>query len=255
VLVLLLLLAPLTLGEVDAARRLAEIQQQFPLRSRAQSIADARRLADEAPGTEAAGRALLFLGGLALEAGAHGEASGWYERARGAHVAVRALAERGLGDVAFAERRYGEAMHRYDAAIGDAAPPLRDELRFKRAAAGRMRRGWLGEWAAWLAAAGALLVMWWRRDPGAPRVPREVVFVGPVYAIVIAAALGRDPRALPALVGIAAGSLALLWAWGRVPRPGAARALLGPCLSAQAAVIYAACHRAHLLDAILMRGL
>lgn len=256
----LLVLLPLALDPARAAARLDQIRHEFVARPKAESMARLARLADDAPGTPAAARALDWLGDLERTAHHDARAAAAYRRAYAMPDAEgHRLAARGLGDLALDAGRYGEAQRLFAEARAGASGVLAEELRQKIALAGRLRRRALGEWACWavvglaLAWFAARSRFWARPRPG---LPTEALYVAPVYALLLAGCLGRDPAVLHALALLAAWSTALILAAGlaarRAPPAGYARlGHAGLLVVANLALFFAICNRAGIVDTLL----
>ncbi len=259
-LALLIATLPLMLDESGAAARLAELRQGFVGRPKAQSMAELERLADDAPGTAAAARALDWLGDLRRGSGDVPGAAVAYGRAyRSADPEGHRLAARGLGDLAVEKGRFvrGEALYR-EARAG-AAGVLALELDQKIANARRSHRRALAEWASWALVVGALVYFVARARPWRRPwlgLPTEALYAAPVYALLVAGCVGRDPGVLHALWLCALWSLALIAAAGLAARRRAplgwgrlAHAVL--LATANAALFYAVLNRTGVLDSFL----
>lgn len=245
------------LDEPAAAARLAELRRDFAGKPKAQSMAELARLADEAPDTGAAARALDWLADLRRGEHDLDGARDAYARAyRSRDDEGHRLAARGLGDLALDDKHYVRAHALYVEARAGATGVLAAELDLKIALAEKLRKRQLGEWAAWLLVAGTLAAFAWRsRFWQRPRLglPSEALYVVPVYLLLIGGCIGRDAGVLHALWLCAVWSTALIFAAGlsarRRPPVGAARvghaALL---LFANLALFYACCNRAAILD-------
>jgi hypothetical protein len=252
----LLLAPPLALDENAATARLAELRDSFSRRAKAESIADLERLANEAPSTEAAGRALLWLGDLARQDHQTARAVTFYTRAYGFTGEVHRLAARGRGDMAMIAHHYGDALRFYDEARPGASPVLSAELDQKRELAIRLtaRRVWA--WIAWALYAAVVAFFVARARPwrGEVRVPTEALYAAPIYALLILGCLGRDATVLHALVLCAPGSLLVIAASGLAARRAPTRKWLHATLlvAANFALFYGAIHRAGLVDTLLI---
>jgi hypothetical protein len=146
VIALLVVALPLLLDESAAAARLAELRSGFVGRPKAQSMAALAALADEAPDTAAAARALDWLGDLRRNDGDRDGAGSAYARAyRTSDRLGRCLAARGLGDLAVERGEFvrGEALYREARAAADGVLAL--ELDQKIANAKKQHRRALGE--------------------------------------------------------------------------------------------------------------
>jgi hypothetical protein len=239
--------------EQAAAQRLDEIERAYTMTPSDRVEADALALAARMPETTAAGRALVWLGALALQHHQPARAASRFREARRRfpHGEIGALAARGLGDVALTERRWSEAIARYDEARLDASPLLAHELDDKRTIAVRERGRTRFEVACWIVYALALgwfarAVRRWRRA-----VPVETRFLLPVDAILLAACWGRDPRVWTAMLWITLGSLVLVTAGFADPRP-RSHAALDVCafVLGTAAMIFVGLHHGGALDAL-----
>jgi hypothetical protein len=252
---------PLMLDESGAAARLAELRHNFVGRPKAESMAALARLADEAPDTAAGARALDWLGDLRRGDGDRAGARAAYARAyRSSDAEGHRLGARGLGDLDVEQGAFvrGEALYR-EARTG-AGGVLALELDQKIANARRQHRRALVEWLAWLWVVATLAYFlarsrFWRRPR--PGLPAEVLYVVPVYALIIAGCLGRDPAVLHALWLCAVWSLALIAAAGlaahRVaPSVGARLAHAALLVAANGALFYAVLNRTGTMDALFM---
>jgi tetratricopeptide (TPR) repeat protein len=256
----MILLLILLVGDVDAAARLAEIRARFTQRDKHESIADLERLAGDAPATEAGGQAAAWRGALAQQAGDLDAAAEWYQRALAAPPgAARRLGERGLGDLDVAARRYASAQRHFAEASLGAEGVLLEELSQKRQIAATLeRRQWL-EWAAWLVVALALGYFAARawRGAGPLRPPLELIYVIPIYALLLAGGWGRDADVLRALEMGALGSTALIAAGGLSVRRNAPRGMLRwlqalLLLAGNLALFYAVVNRTGIYDKLVM---
>ncbi len=168
---------------------------------------------------------------------------------------MQRLSLRGRGDVAIAEERFLDARRLYGQALPGAPPILQMELEQKYAAALRLFRRAVAAWLAW--ALVAVVLAWFavriRRGRGPLRPPLELVYVAPVYALLIVGCLGRDPSVLRALILCALGSMIVIAASGIAARRAPDRPLLHATLLALAnlALFYAILYRANLLDTLL----
>lgn len=257
-LALLIATLPLLLDEAGATARLAELRRDFVARPKAQSMAQLAALADEAPNTGAAARALDWLGDLRRGEGDRAGAEAAYARAyRSRDPEGHRLAARGLGDLTVERGQFvrGEALYR-EARAG-AAGVLAIELDQKIANAQKSHRRALGEWACWafVAAALAFFVARGRAWQRPLLVPTEALYVAPVYALLVAGCLGRDPPVLHALWLCALWSLALIAAAGlsarRAPPVGGAKLAHAALLvAANGALFYAVVNHAGILDSL-----
>ena len=218
-------------------------------------------LADEAPGTLSGARALVWLGDLwRVEKDAR-RAADCYRRAYASSDAeVHTRAARGLGDLEMNARKFAAAHRLYEDARASATGAVLDaELDQKIVLARKGQRRAIAEWAAWafVAAAIAGLLLrsgFWRR----PRltIPVELLYAVPVYLLFIMACWGRDPQVEAALWMFAPGSLALIGCSGlasqREPPRGLRRvAHAGLLAVTTAALLYAACNRAGIIDSLV----
>lgn len=248
-------------------RTYAELERDFALRPRAETLAALDRLAREQPRSPAAPRALLWRGQLALVDGqpevARARLSALLSRYPAAPGAP--LAEVALGELALSAGRLDEAGQRFEAAALTASPALRAELASRQAAlrtAVERRRLGLGALAV-LSLCLALLALAARAPgPGAAplRLPLETVFALPLASLLVLSGWLADRRATAALALGAAGSLALTTlsglaaqrraAAGRRPRSLAhgAPLALGALLLGLTALAYLAAWQGQLLD-------
>jgi hypothetical protein len=258
-LALLIATLPLLLDEPTAAARLAELRRDFVGRPKAQSMAALAALADEAPDTAAAARALDWLGDLRRGAGDVAGAERAYARAyRSRDPEGHRLAARGLGDLTVERGGFvrGEALYREARAGAEGLLAL--ELEQKIANAKKAHRRALAEWASWALVIVALAYflarsrVWQRPRLG---LPTEALYAAPVYALLVAGCVGRDPAVLHALWLCAAWSLALIAAAGLSARRtlplGAARLAHAALLfAANGALFYAVLNHAAILDSL-----
>jgi hypothetical protein len=258
--VLLSLLSLLSVGDVDAAARLAEIRARFTQRDKSESTLALEQLAREAPSTEAGGQAAAWRGALAQQAGDLDGASEWYARALTAPPgAARRLGARGLGDLDVAARRYRSAERRFAEAARGADGVLAEELTQKLALAQKLAlRQWI-EWASWLMVALALGYFAARawRGTGALRPPLELIYVAPIYALLVAGGWGRDADVLRALIMGALGSAALITAAGLAARRAAPTGKLRwlqalALVAGNLALFYAVVNRTGIYDKLIM---
>ncbi len=256
-LALLIVTLPLALDSATAATRLGELRRDFVTKPKAVSMAALARLADDAPDTAAAAQALDWLGDLRRGTGDRAGAEAAYARAyRSTDPDGHRLAARGLGDLAVGRGEFvrGEALYREarDGAVGVLALELDQKIKNAR----RAHRRSLGEWGSWALIVGALGFFlarsrfWARPWLGWPT---EAWYVAPVYALLIAGCVGRDPAVLHALWLCALWSLALIAAAGLATRRqapvGGARLLHAALLvAANGALFYAVMVRAQILD-------
>ena len=258
-LALLIATLPLMLDPSAAAARLAELRHDFTARPKAQSMAELARLADEAPDTAAAAQALDWLGDLRRGEGDRDGARAAYGRAyRSSDPDGHRLGARGLGDLAMEAGRFVRAEALYRQARAGAGGVLALELDQKIGNARKSHRRAVAEWACWALIAAALAYfvarsrVWRRPRLGAPT---EALYVVPVYALLIAGCVGRDPAVLHALWLCALWSVALIAAAGlsmrrRLPVGGARIAHATLLVAANAALFYAVLNRAAILDSL-----
>lgn len=256
----LLVFLPLFLDESAAMARLDKIRLEFTQRPKEQSVAELVKLGDEAPDTQAGARALAWLGDLAHLQKEDAIAVGFYRRAYDSRAGGEGhrLGARGLGDVDIGTRDYGDALDKYREAAAGATGVMATELGLKIELAQKLRRRALGEWGAWiglllLVTAYLLRARVWRRP--VLEFPVEVLYVMPIYALLLAGCYGRDEAVMRALWIIALGSTALIAAAGlsarRVPPLGLRRWLHVLVLAAaNVALFYAACNRAMIIDSL-----
>ena len=170
------------------------------------------------------------------------------------------LGARGLGDLAMEGGHFARGETLYRQARSGAGGVLAIELDQKIANARKQHRRALLEWAAWALIGGALAYFLarsrvWQR----PRIglPTEALYVVPVYALLIAGCLRRDPAVLHALWLMALWSLALIAAAGlaarrRTPLGSERLAHAGLLAAANVALFYAVLNRAGVLDSLFM---
>jgi hypothetical protein len=253
-----LLLLPGVVDEQVADERLAAMERGYAAQPGPVWEAEALRFADEAPGSQAAARALIWAGALALRDGRAAQAGQRFGEARRrfARGELGVLAARGLGDVAMSERHWTAAIARYDEALVDASPLLRHELTEKREMAERERaRSWL-ELVAWLLLVACLVGLIRPLRTYRPELPLEARLLAPVYAVLVAAAWGRDPRAPVAMAWIAVGSLLLVTVAYAARRPGRRARDTVTLLIGTVAVIYIGLRRSGVMNALVetLRG-
>jgi hypothetical protein len=222
-------------------------------------MAELMRLADEAPGSPAAARALDWLADLLRGEGDRAGARVAYERAyRSRDPEGRRLAARGLGDLTVEEGHFVRAEALYREARDGAGGVLALELDQKIANAIKAHRRAMGEWACWAFILGALAWFVARSRPWqAPRLgwPTELIYVVPLYALIVVGCIGRDPAVLHALWMCALWSGALIAGAGlaarRRPPMGVGRYGHAVVLAAaNLALFYAVCNRAAILDSL-----
>jgi hypothetical protein len=244
-----------SLDAATAGAELERLQHELAKRGKPETMAALDRLADDAPDTEASGRALVWLGDLARQGNDIARAEKAYGRAATRGGDVGRLGERGLGDVALLQHAYRAARTHYDRAARGAPPLLAAELAEKHTLASRLE-------ARRLAAYGcvgvvALALLWFAariRRRGPPlAVPTELIYVLPVYALLVAGSWGLDPNVLHALSWCALSSLVVIafsaLAAMRAPvRPWLHIAVLG---AANAALFYTILWRTQLLDPLI----
>jgi hypothetical protein len=256
----LLVLLPLFLDESAAQVRFDKIRLEFTQRPKEQSVAELVKLGDEAPDTQAGARALAWLGDLSHLQKEDAIAVGFYRRAYDSRAGGEGhrLGARGLGDVDMGTRDYGDAVDKYREAAAGATGVMATELGLKIELAKKLRRRALFEWAAWIGLLLLLVAYLVRARVWLKPVlefPVEVVYVVPIYALLLAGCYGRDPSVLHALWIVALGSTALIAAAGlsmrREPALGLRR--WGHVLllaAANVALFYAACNRAMIIDSL-----
>ena len=241
-----------SLGPKEADARLLLLQQDFSGRPKAEAMGDLARLAEDAEGTDAAGRAWVWLGDLRRQAGDPGGAEAAYRRAYGGRTeeASHRLSARGLGDLALAARHLEAAAQLFAEASVGAPAPLAEELRQKRARIDTLRRRGRLEWLAWslVALSGILLGRGVRRPL---RAPIELWFVLPIYGLFLAGGAGRDPDVFVALAGTAAGSIVLIGLFGLGERAGRRLRTAALLILGNLALLAAVLNRAGLVDRML----
>jgi len=246
----------LTLDGPTAAARLDELRQQLAARGKVETMRELERLAVDAPGTEAGARASLWLADLEQQAGDRPGAKASYLRARPMGGELESLAERGLGDLAMLDGRYVEARRHFDAASLHASTLLRAELDQKRALASRLHVRALGAYAALLLVVAALAWFLVRTIRGRAklRLPTEVAYVLPIYALLILGAWGHEPNVLRALIWCALASVPLIALSGLAAMRSPARTWLhvGVVGVANLALFYVIVWRCDLIDSLLM---
>jgi hypothetical protein len=246
----------LTLDAPTAAARLDDLRHQLAARGKTQTMNELERLGRDAPDTDAGAHALLWLGDLARENGEPERATVAYQRARPMGGEVQALADRGLGDLALRKQRFVEAARLYDSALPFATPLLRAELEQKRALAVRLRARALAAWIALgvVAAALAWFVARIVRRKTPLQFPTEILYVLPVYALLVLGGWGRDANVFHALILCAAASLPLitLSALAAMRSPARPWLHLGVLGAASVALFYAIVWRCELIDSLLM---
>ena len=157
-----------------------------------------------------------------------------------------------------AQKNYRQALAHFQTALPGGGL-LGEELAQKTALARRLLARQRVEWAAWLflcAVLGYFVVRAWRGD-GPLRPPLEAVYVVPLYALLIAGALGRDPLVMQALLLGGAVSVVLVFVVGlalrRAPPTGRLRwAQAGLLVAANLALFYAVLNRTGLVDTLVM---
>lgn len=258
-LALLIVTLPLVLDPAAADARLAELRRDFVGRPKAQSMAALAALADEAPDTPAAARALDWLGDLRRGEGDRAGAEAAYARAYRSHDRQgHCLAARGLGDLAAERGQFSRAGALFREARAEADGVLALELDQKIANTQKSLRRAIAEWACWAFVVAALAYFVARsRFWAKPRLgaPTEALYAAPVYALLIAGCVGRDPAVLHALWLCALWSLALIATAGLSSRRsaphGSARVAHVALLTlANGALFYAVLNRAAILDSL-----
>jgi hypothetical protein len=245
--------APASANEAEA--ELTRIQTAFAHDPRGSWEANAEALIARWPSSAAAGKALIWLGGLALARRDRLRARVCFGAAlqRFPEGELAALAHRGLGDVSFGERHWMAALAEYDEALPQASPLLRYELLEKRAATLTEQRRFLLEVAAWGIA--SVICSWfaWRSRRQRFRLPPETVWLAPIYILLVMAAWGRDPNVPSALAYFACGSLALVTVAFAGRRQGTTRSLVleaALVTIGNLAIAYIAIRRAGLIDVL-----
>jgi hypothetical protein len=251
----------LFLAEADATSALTDLRARFASRPKEESLVALEQLARSAPNTDGGSQAAAWRGALAQQAGDPQAAQRWYAMAFAAPVGTTGhrLGARGLGDLDLRARRYRDARHHFELAAAGAEGILAQELSEKVQLSIKLeRRHWL-EILCWGLVAAALLYFAARawRGEGPAGAPLELVYVIPVYLLLIVGALGHDPLVLEALILAAVGSLALIatagWA-SRRKKPSArlrwAHAAL--LVAANLALFFAVVNQTGLLDSLVM---
>lgn len=258
--VALLVLVPLLLDQSAAQAQLDRIRAEFGQRGKTASVALLAELAEAAPETQAGARALDWLGDIAHLQKEVPLARKYYERAYASPAGgdARRLAARGLGDCDLDEHRWAAATAHFREAIDGAAGVLEVELRNKIGVAEKLRKRGIAENGCWiffgLALAGFFgRARFWKKP--ALGVPTELVYVTPLYALMLAGCWGRDAGVFHALWIMALGSIALVGAAGlssrRVPPLGWRRWLHALVLAtANGALFFAACNHAMIVDSL-----
>ena len=216
------------------------------------------QLADRAPHTETAGRALLWLGDLSLQAGEPDRAERFYRRADRGLGLMHWLALRGQGDVALARGQGRLAARIYREAQLGGEPSLASELSAKVKLADRVWHERAGAWLCALMLAAAFATFVWRIGRGSAGplgIPAELWYVVPVYALFIVGCLGRDWQVLEALSSCAAGLFGLILASGlaamRAP-PRRAWLQVTALVVSNFALFFLVLYQAGLIDRFLM---
>lgn len=205
---------PALVDDAAAEVEYDRVREEFGHVPRARSLAALEAVAAAHATAPASGRALLWLGDLALRDHQGDDAGRHYAEAhlRFPHGEIGALGLRGLGDVAYFQGRYTDAIPLFEAALAEAPPVLAIELRQKRAIAFESRRRFGYEIGAWLVL--GLVAAWFCRRALAQRdslhFPVEAQFLLPLYALLVAACWGRDAGVRHALYWLSLGSLALV---------------------------------------------
>jgi hypothetical protein len=239
-----------SVGEAPLASELDRIEQGYAIQPVQRWTAAAEALIERAPTSQTAGRALVWLGALALRARQLTLADTRFAEARRRfpHGGLAALAARGRGDVAMASGHWRDAIARYDEAMPDADPVVAAELTEKRVLAAREQHRVYAEIVAWIAVALCALGIATPLRRLRWTLPPEARFLAPVYALLIGAAWTRDPHVAQAMLWIALGSLLL--ATLRRERSARARSRVDSALLilASAALVYIGVRRADVLD-------
>jgi hypothetical protein len=256
-----LLLVPLVLDEAAATARLADVQATFTRHAKSQSMQSLAQLADAAPQTTAGARAAEWLGDLSRSEHDDAQAARYYACAfAGRDPRARTLAARGLGNIALDRGHYAEAIRDYSVArAGASSPQLVVELDLRLALARRLHWRALAEWTCWLFVFATVLSLlaqsrFWRTPR--PAIPLELLYIAPVYVLLIGACIGRDPKVLCALWLIAGWSALLVGSAGlaaaRVAIVGRHRLVRALWLAtATVALFYAATNRAGVIDSMV----
>jgi hypothetical protein len=245
----------LALDATTAQAQLDRLREGLATRGKPATLDALEKLAAAAPDTDAGARALLWLGDLAREAGDRPRARAAFARVSNRDGELGRLAARGLGDVALLDGRYGEAQARYQRAHDGAPPLLAAELEQKITLTRRLqlrRAAAVGALALVVAALGWFVTRIRRHGPRL-RFPTEVVYVLPIYALLIAGAWGLDRNIFHALILCALSSLIViaLSAFAAMRAPTAAWLHLTVLSLANAALFYAILWRTDLLDPLI----
>jgi hypothetical protein len=165
--------------------------------------------------------------------------------------------------VAFVRGYYRTAQHWYEIAGTGARGVMATELANKQVLAARRWRQQIAEWVAWLivVAAIAYFLLYQRiwRQPNRLWVPTEVLYLLPVYALLLVCSYGHDAAVAHALV------LVVLWSPMIVGSAGLAMARRFPCgrqyvvfaltiVLANCALFFAVCNRAGVIDRLLFKA-
>jgi hypothetical protein len=256
----MILLLFLLLGQAEASSSLAEIRARFPMRPKAESLLALEQLARASPNSDAGSQAAAWRGALAQQEGDLAAAQRWYSLAFAAPDGEgHRLGARGLGDLDVLAHRYEDARIHYENAAIGAQGILAHELAQKRILAIRLERRWLAELACWGLVMLCLGYFSLRalRGQGAIGAPLELVYVVPVYLLLIVGALGRDPLVIRALILAAIGSIGLIaaagWASRRRPPSATLRwAQAALLVAANLALFFAVLNRTGLVDTLIM---
>lgn len=244
-------------------RRLERVREEFASLGRSEARAEVRAILADHPRFPLADESLLWLADRAAEDGDPVEARERYreltERFPQSPLVAHAWA--GLGRAAFAERDWvaAEAAYaRMSERGGDAAALVsRKEVEMvirHRIRAERLR--WvLGFLAA--AAIAAALTVEPRRIRGSVRAAagRELLYVGPIFALLVLIAPGEGRGSLAAIGAAAIGFLVAILIWADASRPALARPALRVVSTAVgtlagAAVLYVVLYALDLLIAV-----
>jgi hypothetical protein len=165
------------------------------------------------------------------------------------------LSDRALGDLALKERRFEAARDHYRRAAPGARGLLAEELRQKQALAEQGLRQTRWAWASMALVALALGWLGWRIARGraaAARLPTELWFAVPVYALLVVGGLGRDPAVLRALTVGGGASLVLIALSGLASQRAPARPWLHALVlvAANLALFYVVLFEAGLLSKV-----
>ena len=164
-------------------------------------------------------RGLLWMARLRLLDGRRDLARPLLERARrtGAGTRWESAAAKEIADLDAAAHRWSEAIAAYDRLAASPDPYWREIGELARAEARKGRALWSIMWGvlfalvAFVAVRAALAI---RAGARPLAVPKEALIGAPVAALLMVAALGKEPAELRAVATLAFGGLALLWTNG-----------------------------------------